>query len=240
MIALTLPLLLLQQDKPAETQQTPGQFLSKVIFRYAEAKTIQGSFKCVSTANGLRVEVNSAVAIERPSKVYLRQVRGGAVPEDTVITSDGKKFSYDAPIELKNTRGERLMEFVWKEGAKAPMSVGEVVQIGQQRLPDYSAPLWLMMSYRIDLEFLRGCWGKVAWQQESNGLLSVGGTYKEYPLATEAGTWQLWATPEGDLKRYALSVPIVEGGRQITVSNVWTIDVKLNAEVAPETFKLKF
>lgn len=240
MISLLLPVLALQQAQPETPDLTPAQFLSKVIFRYAEAKTLTGSIKCVSTGAGNRVEVLTTFAFERPSKVFLRQVRGGAVPEDSTITSDGKKFSYDAPYDYKQTTNERLMELVWKEGQKSPMSIGEIVQIGQRRLPDYSQPLWLMMSYRVDLEFMRGCWGKVSFQKKDKDLIIVGGAYKEYPLAAETGTWQLAATPEGDLTGYSIAMPMSDGKREIMLQNVWTVDAKINPEIPAETFRLKF
>lgn len=238
-MSLLLATTLLIQTAPAK-DLTPSEFLSKIIFRYAEAKTLDGEILLTSQAGTAKVDVRSRLTVERPSKVALRQVRTGQMADRATVTSDGTRFTYDAPMELKGTTGERLLEFVNKETLKQPMNVGEIIQVGQRRLLDYSAPLWLVCSSRADLEFLRGTWATVEKRDSKDGLISLGGQYREYQLALPSGTWQLWATPDGDLRGYSIRTTIAEGNQRVDIENTWRIDLKINPELPAGTFKIEF
>ncbi|MCE9560074.1 MAG: hypothetical protein K8R88_14145 [Armatimonadetes bacterium] len=230
---LVLARLLTAQDQP-----TAAQMAGKALARYMKAQTLVGQIKLVSSAAGQSATVTTDFQYERPARVYLHQVRYSKTPKENFVTADGEKFSYEAPMELKKTQGERLIEFVIKPNEV--LVVGRILQISQQQLSDYNAPLWIAFGLRADLDNLRGTWASLEYLRSSDPeLVRIGGDYREYKLAETCGRWEMTITKAGDLKGYSISLPVVEQGRKFEVRNDWQINLDLEKKPDPSLFTLK-
>ena len=103
MTALYAALLL---GQPAQGLKS-SEVISKVLAKYAEAKTGVGEFVMTQTTQGKKVSIKSELQFERPSKIFLHQSSETVAPNDWLLISDGINFGYDAP---GNQARKRLFE----------------------------------------------------------------------------------------------------------------------------------
>src|SRR5262249_23627988 len=104
----TLFLIAAAQD----SAPTAASVLSKMIAHYHEAKTIKGTCQTHLVLGAKTLDIENTLQIERPLKVYLRQ---SAQDRTYVLTSDGRRFSYNKPLtnpDIDAHPTARLMEDV--------------------------------------------------------------------------------------------------------------------------------
>lgn len=234
-MALSLLLSLQTQPKPAASAM-----VSKVLARYAGAKTVVGKIAMVQTMGSISASVTTELQYERPAKLYIRQVRKSSDPREWMVTSDGAQFSYEMPWDLTTGRPkERLIEDVKQQGKS--LDLRDMYAAAARSLGDRSAPLDILISRSEDLKFLANQWATLGYLSGDAGpIILIGGQWREYGQAPVSGTWQMEVTPEGDLKSYRLEEAIAPDPKQgpQKVTTVWTVDVSLSAAPDPAKFKL--
>ncbi len=111
-----------QTAVPAAPKADAGVLISKAFARYDAAQTVSGTIRLIQEAKGISVQIDTELQYERPSKIYLRQVKGGSDPQQSLLVSDGIKFSFDKPLEALGPA--RFTEDVTQKGRQ--QSVGDL------------------------------------------------------------------------------------------------------------------
>ncbi len=92
-------------------QQSQGmsgaEVLSKVLAKYADAKSATGEFTMSQSAGSKKIAIQTEFQMERPSKLFIHQTSSNVAPNDWLVVSDGVNFGYDAP---NATQRRRLFE----------------------------------------------------------------------------------------------------------------------------------
>src|SRR4051812_37388578 len=98
---LAVSLVLLGNAPARPHPQTPAsQLVSKMLRYYADAQSMTGTITYTATDGGGKVQMVTYLQYEKPSKLFIKQVKGGSQPMQWLVTSDGKLFSYDSPEYL--------------------------------------------------------------------------------------------------------------------------------------------
>jgi hypothetical protein len=94
--------------KPAMLDQQPsgGDIVSKMLKYYADAQSMKGTITLTVSDGGGQAQMGTELQFERPSKLYIRQYKGGRAPQQWLAVSDGSLFSYDSPDMLGSNPGQ--------------------------------------------------------------------------------------------------------------------------------------
>lgn len=242
MIALTLALALTQNQG-----SNAAEVVSKMLAHYNAAQTMTGTILMTQSAMGKSVRTETVLQFEKPDKLYIKQISRSSQPRQWLVTCDGQYVAYDTPNDIRDTNEERLVEPLVSNGVKQKFT--DIYRAVVRSLGDRSAPLDIAINRLEDLKFLRGQWKTVEWagEEEVNGekLQSVRGLWREYPDApTHSGTFQMWITPSGDLRRYAI-IELVKfplGPGQLSdpqeVITTWDARLVVDGKPDPALFKL--
>lgn len=214
---------------------TPASLVSKMFARYFGAKSLTGTITMKQSLGTLAIECSTALQYERPGKVYIRQRLTGAQTKSALVTSDGKRFSYDTPDYLPGSENvRRLIEKMDTPFGK--LDIGDVYSAAARSLADQSVPLDVAIGRKEDLTFRKNQWaslvygGKVSFGGET--LHKVTGRYRAFLAANPSGDFEMLLTEAGDLRRYSLKTALQADGRALTVQAGW--EVRLTVDAAPD------
>jgi hypothetical protein len=177
-------------------QGAASQLVSKMLKYYYDANSLTGTITLTASDGQGQAQMTTYVQFEKPSKLFIRQVKGGNHPMQWLVTSDGKLFSYDAPesslgsqpstqIGTLGARGRRLTERVrqmlpdqfvtdasGRQVAKwGDFDVRQIYAVAAPSMGDRSAPLDIAIGRIEDLSHDKLTWMTV----ESNGKATVNG-----------------------------------------------------------------
>ncbi len=219
---------------------SPSELISRMLQRYSSARSLTGSIVLSVTTMGQTAQARTDVQFELPSKLYLRQSRATA---SCLVTSDGKRFSYDAPKLTWHDKGVRLVEPVSLSNGKT-LAVRDIYAAATASLIDRSAPLDIAIGRREDLEFLRRQWATLRYQgkvsHDGAEVHAITGDWKEYGDAPRtSGSFRMLISDSGDLKQYAVSetVDVPPLGNK-TVVSVWEVSLTVNGKPNAELFRV--
>lgn len=177
------------------SQQTASQLVSKMLQYYYEAQSLTGTITYTASDGQGQVQVVTTLQFERPSKLYMKQVKVGGQAHQWLVTSDGKQFSYDSPYGLMGSepgkigtpggRSRRLVESVkqpvpdqivvdssGKRHLKmADLDVRQIYAITAATIGDRSVPLDIAIGRLEDLQHDKLEWMTLAL----NGKLTFNG-----------------------------------------------------------------
>lgn len=253
---------LLTASMPA---QDPAQLVSKMFGYYYDAKSMSGRIKMTQTINNRSAVIDTTFQYEYPAKIYIEQTMNASYGSDRwLVTGDGVGFTYNPPKFGADTRqNNRLYEPVQyipappKKGEVAlptppPLDVRGIYGIVGKNIGDRHLPLDVAFGRREDLEFIRR--QIVSWQNGGNqaaGGVSctvVTGRWRDSlqvdsdgkPLDTDNGTYSLWITPEGELKRFERHemIALRDQGVSGEVVTVWEVNIKKGSIIDPKLFTL--
>jgi hypothetical protein len=244
----------------AAPQSDAAALASKMLKYYYGAETMTGTIVYTAYAGGGQAQMTTALQFERPSKLYIRQAKGGSVPEVWMITSDGKFFSYDAPANLMGSqpgsqigapgmRHERLIDSVvtWDSARRAYTSntVREIYAVGAANLGDRSIPLDVAIGRPEDLKHDSLEWVDpvLGGKKQVNGVEVnvITGKWRPYGDAQVAGDFELDVTDAGQLIRYGVQRMIGDPDRQLAAQKlveVWDVNLVMNGKPDPALFKV--
>lgn len=234
---MTLTLLCLALQEP---QLDAATVVSRMLTRYHQAVSVVGRIQLTQSFRNTRVVVRSVLQYEKPSKFYLLQNLEASEPKTSLVTSDGKFFSYNVP-ELPFVAGQRrLVEAVDQNGKL--LDVRDIYQASVRSLVDRSAPLDIAVSRRDDLAFLRDQWMDLQVQKQEADFV-VSGKWREFAGQAVTGTLQMVISPEYDLKVYEIRERrqfAYQGQRTEpdTLVSRWDVALKVDAPADPKLFTL--
>src|SRR4051812_2027201 len=96
---------------PKPQANAASQLVSKMLKYYSGAQSITGTITYTASDGAGSAQLITVLQYEKPSKLYIKQYKGGPHQMMWLVTSDGKYFSYNAPDNLPGSN-ERLVETV--------------------------------------------------------------------------------------------------------------------------------
>jgi ribosomal protein L35AE/L33A len=229
------------QEPQGEQPQSAAAIVTKMLARYAGAKTMTGKITLTQGAMGQSGQVHTEFQFELPAKLYIRQVKSTGQGASCLITSDGKYFSYPSPKLTWQDPGTRLVEAVKVRDKQ--LTVNEIYAAVGLSLVDRNPALDIAIGRKEDLEFLRNQWAGIEYRgtvrEGDEDLHVVIGGYREYGTAPVTGQFRMKIGPEGDLREYALSESLKLGDLGVqTVLSTWAVRIEVDGKPDQALFKL--
>lgn len=166
-----------------------------------------------------------------------------------LVTSDGVTYSYDYPNgnPRKYAKG-RLMEAVKPNPDEPALTFRDIYRNTSLSIGEQTVPEDLAIAGSIELGVIRDQIASVAFA----GTDSLGGTkvnvvsgdYRDSLKAPASGTFKMWITEDGQLKRYerqeTVSVTLQDGQKlpPSVVESVWDVNLQVNAKPDQALFKV--
>lgn len=231
----------LQTPQAATSQPSAGaQLISKAFRRYYDCQSLTGKIRLTQSAKGVTLVIDTEVQFDQPSKLYVRQVRGGSMPKEATIISDGEKFSYTRPYD---TLGRPVFqEMVTQHGYT--QTVRDMYSVSAKSSLDRSPVLDIAIGRATDLREIRTHWGSPEFKGKTqvNGITAniVEGTYFDIPGEDATGTFQFLISDDGDLIRYGqiqkFGMPN-KPTETFLVTSTWDADLHPNAKTNPALYR---
>lgn len=215
-------------------QNEASALVSKMLAKYHDAKTVSGDLTTNITLGNIKLKILTSLQIERPCKLFLKQVVSGQDRTYTVI-SDGKKFTYDKPYSVSDFNPEKNARL--SEEITPQVKLGDIYRIVGQSIAERSVALDMIISDVRDLATLRDQWasldsaGTKTWNGET--VTEVYGDWRLNKASPVSGKFNMYITSGGELRRFevtqnddAVSLSKNEVGGTITR----TLDVKVSLD----------
>jgi hypothetical protein len=247
--------------QPAYPQgNAASQVVSKMLAYYSSSQTLTGTILYTATDGQGKAQLQTTIQYEKPSKLYIRQVKGGNNPQQWLVTSDGKFFSYDAPGHLlgvkqgsglvtgqEGSRTTRLVERV--NQIDGVLDVGRIYAVAAYgSLGDRSMPLDVAIGRKEDLSHDVLMWMTVesGGKVELNGVQAnlIKGKWRPYGdmKANEGfppGLYEMLITDEGKLLRYQVDQWVgSKNGSEVKLRETWDVDLTVNGTTDSKLFRL--
>jgi len=225
-----------------EALPTASDVVSKMMAKYHEAKTIKGEATTTVVVGGQQLVIKSTIQLERPTKLYLRQdvLNQGMT---FVVTSDGKEFSYQKPINTSSTDRNPKTRLI--ESVTAGLGLGDLYRAAGQSLAERSAVLDLLISDVRDLNMLRDQWVslKLTGKEDLNGesVYRIVGKWRLNRASQTTANYGLFITPDGDLRKYVVdqlpgAVKLSKDDYDGPVSRTFVVNATVGADLEPSLF----
>lgn len=233
---LAIPALMSAPVAHSTPDLTASQLVSRMLAKYAAAKTLVGKVQMKQSMAGYSVSITTEIQYDREGrKLYIRQIRSSAEPKTWLVTCNGKLITYDTPTQGV-ARGQRLAE-----NAKN-RDLGELYALAGLSLGDVSAPLDICFGKQQHLQYLNGQWVTVDYLNNTadKAIKVIGGDWREYQRAVPTGKYEFHIAGDGELKGYVLREQMkLEGLGVQTVTTSWSCDLKVNVPVDSKLFTPK-
>lgn len=235
-------LLLAQSASPATTvptrDETAPALVSRMLARYAAAQRLRGQIVFTQRLDNRQARTVTDLQVERPSKLFIRQVLTGPVSGTAIVTSDGTSFSYPVPVDLATRPGERLVEPVEQMNVK--LDTRRIYAIVGRSLLDRSSSLDILIGRLEDLRFLRNQWATLGDvpDQSIPGARAIGGQWREYGEAPVTAAYQMWIDGNANLRRFQMTenIALRPGDSPKTIVSQWDVDVAVDGPTDPGLF----
>jgi outer membrane lipoprotein-sorting protein len=241
------------QQAPATPAAPPppsgAALVSKMFQLYAGAKSVEGKIRMTQKMSGHEVTVDTDLALEFPSKIYLRQLLNAGQARDWLVTSDGTTFTYNVPNAKRWSGGltNRLWENV-KVG-NIDQTYRDIYQASSLSLGDKGIPEDIAIAGRPQLENVRYQLATIVYKGKTKlGDVSVNviaGDWRAYGKAPVSAKYEMYITDDGQLKRYTQDETISVGPSNLPQSlppqevlTVWDVDLKVGVAPSEDTFKV--
>jgi outer membrane lipoprotein-sorting protein len=178
---------------------TAGGLISAMLRKYAGAKSFTGAIRMVQTAMNTSLEIDTALAYERPGLFYLLQ-KDNAHRKELLTVSDGVRVSYPGPETKGIGHVPRLIESIHNSD-KPDLSIGDMYVCAQYARIVTSLPLDAAIGRNIDLKQDVSRLGRF----ELKGKVDIDGQAVNQiigKLNPPTGTFEMDITDDGDLVRY--------------------------------------
>ena len=240
-------LLLAQAQTPASATANPASggaaLISKMFALYANAKSMTGKIQMVQQAQNQTVELDTDIAYESPSKLYLKQALNTSGGRQWLVTSDGTDFTYDFPNDARTAaNGEephRWLEHVNPGGGVQPFDYRGIFRVALRSLGDISIPELLAIGGTAELTTIKNqiVSISIAGTDTVNGqqVHVLIGEWRLDQTSPATGSYKLFITDDGQLKRFvereivAVNLPNVQAKPQEVVTT-WNVDLKPNGK----------
>lgn len=221
--------LLALTQTPTEAPSA-GPLISKMLARYTDAQTAQGSITTTQTAKTAKVVTETVVAIEKPNRLRIEQTRNGTEGGHWLVVSDGVKFSYDRP--QGGLGKDRYLDAV--EDSK----VEDLYTAATYSLGEKSAPLDILIGRKADLAiFVKGL---PMMALRAPGTLRGESVQIASSDPTKFPYYQMAITPDGDLRQLVRKeLYSVQGSENVEVTTAYDVSVKVGGAIAGNPFRVE-
>jgi hypothetical protein len=226
---------------------TSKALIEKMLGRYYTANSLVGKVRLTVAAENATATLDTELQYEKPAKVYIHQQKNVADPDPTrptswLVTSDGVKFTYDAPNLTNGQKRTRLREDVLDPRTGKPNDVKMIYAVVRPTLGDFSMPLDIAFAHPANLNYRRGQWinHSVTGTTEIRGKMAylVAGAYRISQGEPESGKYQMAITADGDLLQYVERIVVGVNGKNVEIVSQWDVDLTVNGTVNAALFKL--
>lgn len=123
--------------------------VSKMFAFYSKASSMTGTIRMTQTADGQSITLDTDIAYESPSKLYIKQVlhepvapSEGFRPTTWLVTSDGNKFSYDYINDVRMHADKPEPSRLWEpvNGVRGVQTYQDIFLDSIHSLGDVSIP----------------------------------------------------------------------------------------------------
>lgn len=231
-------LLALSALLSASQEVSASKLISEMFSKYSSAQTMTGSIRLQQSVGQQGGVLLTDLQFERPGKLYINQTAQSPKSKSWLVTADGKRFSYQDPIEGSS---KRLIETMKPEGKS--LTIADVYTASSKSIGDRSVPLDIAIGRNEDLRFVSGQWASLqyagSFETEGVQLHRIVGDWRAYGNAAVSGKFTLLMTQAHELKRYIVEETWQINGQSMPVMSVWNVDLKLNGAVDPSKFVVK-
>lgn len=240
MVTLALTLLLAQNPGDQVAAVTPGKVISDMMNHYYNSASTKGKIQMIQSAQGIAISIDTEFQFAPPSKIFIKQVRRSTNPAVSLVTGNGKHFSYptpDTPVGAKG--GDRLIETVVQQGV--PLDYRQIYAAVSESLIDRCAPLDLAFARTEDLKFLRNQWATLEFLPGDNpaGDRVLGGQWRAYGAVQPVGTYKMTIGKKNELKKFEMTESVAFTDKVAgIVTTTWTCDIQANATPDEKLFTL--
>ncbi len=237
-------------------QVSPKELISKMLAKYADAKTLKGTIVLTVTAMNQTGKLGTELQLERPDRLYIYQKKSVGDGQSWLSVSDGKLFGYDGPPQPMEVGTKRLVEKVKKSaGADRKGKIGglepekdleikDMYSICGRYLGDKSTPLDIMIARNEDLRMMTQQWvnlnygGQIDYAGTKVHVIS--GQWRQQPSASPSGQYRMYITDDATLKQFARIEKVrADNGAIADVLTAWDVKVEVNGAIDPSLFKVR-
>ncbi len=226
-----------------------AELISKMFAYYAKATSLSGTITMTQKAQSISVTLNTTIAYETPSKLYVKQVLSGSQPRTWMVTSDGTDFTYDYPNDRRfagsKTEPGRLEEPVNFMGN--PLGYQDIFRAALRSLGDLNIPELLAIGGRANFSVIKGQIATIEYGGTSKigdaTVIVLKGNWRSVPQAQPTAKYELDITPDGQLKRYTQDEIFSMKTKDGTIPpqeilTIWDVDLKVDAKPDEALFKV--
>ena len=220
----------------------PGALIGLAFKKYHDTQSLAGTVRLTQTAQSVTVVIDTQVAYDRPSKVLIRQQKGGSQPQNCLAVSDGRYFWYDKPAGVYGP--PRLQEPVAQH--QTIQTLDQMYSAASRGLADRSAVLDIIFARNEDLREVKSHWANLHFngtaQIRNHEVQLIEGDYCAIPGQDPNGAFQIALTDTGELMRYIVKERYAVPGQEsqtVEVTSTWDVNVKLGAVNDPAIYAVR-
>lgn len=255
---ISILLLASALSAPLQADQLPqaGALISKMMGRYASAKTLVGTIQSTFNSGEGTVKVSTLLQFDRAKRLlYIRQNKETGKKGSHVAICDGKYLMYTNPLEGREhrdkkpylvepaSRKEATLTSVGPKVREIPLDLGEIYVVTSMGLADASVPMDMAIARPGDLEQFRSQLISFKTQEQTTfsgkQAYRISGLWSDTTLDDPRGNYDLYLTAEGDILGYVTTEQVNYQGRIHKIVSSWVSDLKVDAEPDPKLFALK-
>ncbi|MCB8933468.1 MAG: hypothetical protein M9921_00830 [Fimbriimonadaceae bacterium] len=243
-LVIMIALLTVSVGAQESAKVSASGLVSRMLGRYSAASSMTGTIRFTQSAQRNSVTIETTLQYEKPSKLYIRQQLRSSEPMTWLVVSDGTQFSYNTPENLPGAANlPRLVEQVKQNDVT--LDTRGIYKAAASSIGDRSAPLDIVIGDPDDLKGLTFQWATLEYRGQvlvgDERLDLIAGRWRPYGTAPAHGTYEMYLTPSGELRRYVVVETVGAGPENptvIEVRSVWDVNLKIDGKVDPALFKV--
>ncbi len=207
-----------------------GSVISQMLLRYYNLKKLDATIVHTVSALGKSQSITTRLVFEKPSSLYLEQVRSAPHAKTWLVVSDGKIFSYPVPagIVLGSNQAKRLIEPV-KDAEGKDQDVQRIVQASADSIADTSDPLMIMAGWNGAQKAMISRWSdlQISFPIQKDGSKDylITGIYTTSPQFPAKGKFSMLVSPNFDLLQFQVqrfyTVPDSTNNQSVETLDTW-------------------
>lgn len=228
----------------ADTPPSGAALISNVFKTYSSAKSLYGTIHMTQSMGNVSLTIETALAYEAPSKLYLKQEMHSQHPENWLVTSDGTVFTYDQPNQRRGEDGRplpRLMEAV-SPSQGVTQDFRAIFRAAKLSLGDVDDPIMIAIGGGPELQEVKGELATVSYQGRAklgdSDVNLITGDWRRDARFPASAKYEMYVTDDGQLKRFVrhqvVSVNLGQGENVPPSEVVTTWDLDLHVNTTPD------
>jgi hypothetical protein len=217
--------------------------MSQMLAHYASAQSLVGTIKMTQSAQGVSLHITTELQYDRPSMLYIRQIRDGSRPKVWTVTSNGSIWSYDRPDNQDAHMGpNRHVEYVTQNNIT--MKLSDFFGAASHSLGDMNPMLISAISNPDWLRRLTGQWATLVDKGSTkiNGQVveEIAGKYRDGVGHSQSGDFEAYVSDAGDLVKYVLYQRMAITGvtkGAVDIMTVWESNLQVGATTNKDLYQ---